>query len=448
VCLSHSWGGQQPLKTTTHSLQDFKRNIPWDSLPKLFKDAVAYTKRLGFRYLWIDSLCIIQDDHNDWMEQSALMADIYRHGAITLAAAVSTGPHDTLFRRLDPSHRYQGIGSEHPDVHRRTPLAHDPDDCPLLSRGWVLQERLLSARVLYFGKQELFWGCMETIDCECGGAKETGDGHLRIKSMFQPHTLHTLESTKLAAIWRNWIILLYSQLKLTVETDLLPALSGIAKAVARALRAKQLPAYYIAGMWECWFIEDCLWYVVQPSSARRPQSWRTPSFSWGSIKSDGEAHIRFMHDRLLESEILPMATLVEYQGVRQGADEMGPLHSAFAVLSGPLYHGTLRQGDLGYMGHYYNIELSEPFGLVIFSHPDYDVSFPGPHHIAEDSPVSCLHLVSAYGDLYTHEFFLALREVQANQSEEVMYERIGLLEIANYSPSLGFDRVGELVRII
>ncbi|KAF2647367.1 HET-domain-containing protein, partial [Lophiostoma macrostomum CBS 122681] len=270
VCLSHSWGGQQPLKTTMRSLRDFQNKITWSSLPRLFQDAVTCTRKIGFRYLWIDSLCIIQDDPTDWMEQSACMVDIYRNGALTLAAACSTGAHDSLFRRLSRKHQLRQL---------------DSGGYPLV-RAWVLQERLLSARVLYFGDQELFWGCTECTDCECRGItnRRSPTQHLQIKAKFHPSTLHMLGATGIAEIWRTSIMPTYSQMKLTVETDFLPALSGIAKAIAHALRKKKLTAGYIAGMWECWFIEDCLWYVDNPGLAQRPHTWRAPSFSWGSIK--------------------------------------------------------------------------------------------------------------------------------------------------------------------
>jgi hypothetical protein len=66
VCLSHCWGNAQLVKTLTNNIEGMKRGIALASLPKTFQDAVLMTRRLGIRYLWIDSLCIIQDDGDDW----------------------------------------------------------------------------------------------------------------------------------------------------------------------------------------------------------------------------------------------------------------------------------------------------------------------------------------------------------------------------------------------
>jgi hypothetical protein len=71
VCLSHCWGGYQPLRTTQETLQSHLKAIPWAGFPKTYQDAIVFTRFLGVKYLWIDSLCIIQDDLDDWARESA-----------------------------------------------------------------------------------------------------------------------------------------------------------------------------------------------------------------------------------------------------------------------------------------------------------------------------------------------------------------------------------------
>jgi hypothetical protein len=92
ACLSHCWGEKQPLKTTRDpdTLSQHQIAIPWDTLPKTFQDAIFVTRALGIQYLWIDSLCIIQDDSVDWQFQSAQMADIYRNSILTIAGSASS----------------------------------------------------------------------------------------------------------------------------------------------------------------------------------------------------------------------------------------------------------------------------------------------------------------------------------------------------------------------
>ncbi|KAK0630447.1 hypothetical protein B0T17DRAFT_528450 [Bombardia bombarda] len=72
ACLSHCWGDvRPPCRTTTETLERNLNAIPWEILPATFSDAIDYTRRLGLDYIWIDSICIIQDSDHDWSEQSA-----------------------------------------------------------------------------------------------------------------------------------------------------------------------------------------------------------------------------------------------------------------------------------------------------------------------------------------------------------------------------------------
>lgn len=103
ACLSHCWGEHQPLKTLAENFQTFKHEgISWDSFPKTFQEAITFSRSLNIRYLWIDSLCIIQDNNDDWNLQAANMASIYQHSLITLAATGSATCHEGLFNHPEP----------------------------------------------------------------------------------------------------------------------------------------------------------------------------------------------------------------------------------------------------------------------------------------------------------------------------------------------------------
>ena len=91
ACLSHCWGATRPAcRTTMANLDENRRAILWEALPATFRDAIDFTRRLGIRYIWIDSICIIQDSAQDWSEQSAQMAPIYGNAFVTLCATAST----------------------------------------------------------------------------------------------------------------------------------------------------------------------------------------------------------------------------------------------------------------------------------------------------------------------------------------------------------------------
>jgi hypothetical protein len=140
--------------------------------------------KLGFRYIWIDSLCIIQDDAEDWEVQSALMSEIYQNAVLTLAATSSTGDNEGCSPRN--VHHASALEITLPDdvgacrIAVRRPLEHfDVQTAdglithfPLLTRGWAFQERLLSPRVLHICESELVWECREATSCECGGLSQ------------------------------------------------------------------------------------------------------------------------------------------------------------------------------------------------------------------------------------------------------------------------------------
>jgi hypothetical protein len=140
--------------------------------------------KLGFRYIWIDSLCIIQDDADDWEEQSALMSEIYQNAVLTIAATSSNGDNEGCCTRS--VQRTSDIEVTLPDdigtchIAVRKPLHHFDtqtadgllDHFPLLTRGWAFQERLLSPRVLHICESELVWECREASKCECGSLSQ------------------------------------------------------------------------------------------------------------------------------------------------------------------------------------------------------------------------------------------------------------------------------------
>lgn len=282
VCLSHRWGDSQPLSTTSATLEARKQSIPWEIVPKTFQDAVDMTRKLGIRYLWIDSLCIIQDDADDWNEQSSRMCDIYQNGFLTIAATRALGCEDSLLPSFQ--HNVDGFdehGSRHQIAVRLkdTHLYTERFSGSLLNRGWVFQERLLSRRMLHFGHDELFWECMECMTCECPtGLFCPG---LDIKSI---RTRIPEGGTKedRRTSWQT-IVQGYTSLSLTKISDRRVAILGLAAEMAPHRKGR-----YLAGLWEDTLISDLAWERLGGESwignARPPQTLtRTPTWSWASI---------------------------------------------------------------------------------------------------------------------------------------------------------------------
>ena len=200
--LSHCWGSkvQPTMAALTHgSLADFIAGVNTTSLPQTFQDAVWLTRRLGIRYLWVDSLCIMQDDHDDWTRESAKMCDVYRNASLTIAASRAAGSSEGfLGERKEREYARVPFCIENPspsplsrkdsdDVSQTTTvsgealvfalpprLVYDPNYCvyledePLMKRAWALQERYLSRRTLHFCHDQIYFECEHSFISEDG----------------------------------------------------------------------------------------------------------------------------------------------------------------------------------------------------------------------------------------------------------------------------------------
>lgn len=214
MCLSYCWGGSLPIRTTRETTKTFCERIVWRHLPRTFQDAVSVARFLGISFIWIDSLCIIQDDEQDWESEAAQMANIYGRSTITIAATQSSGPNAGLFHILPPdcldrpvSHAVLPL--ETPPLHYRSVISHgELQNCmddyftgrqsstfPLLRRAWAFQEHLLSPRIVHFTTRELVWECSHAMSCCCTPPNTIGpglqkqvssprQGHLRLTGRF------------------------------------------------------------------------------------------------------------------------------------------------------------------------------------------------------------------------------------------------------------------------
>lgn len=204
IALSYCWGGYYPpCMTTPSNLKGQMERIRWADLPATFQDAVHLTRNLGIRYLWIDSMCIIQNEPGQisplaedyWLKESMTMFSVYKNSYATLAAlsgcdsraglrtvsnkseamavaylqfdqvidGTSTGVTSTTFPLyIQPSHPLDD------KVYGDAILQSHRDRYPLLARAWCFQERMVSPRVLFFTESEVIYQCFEDAKCECG----------------------------------------------------------------------------------------------------------------------------------------------------------------------------------------------------------------------------------------------------------------------------------------
>lgn len=172
VALSHCWGNTRHIVTEMNNIECHKKGIPLQQLPKTLQDAIFFTKGIGLRYLWIDSLCIIQDDINDWKNEAAKMSDVYRNAYCTIAAAGSNDDQEGVFikrseqdvcvLRYNAANTYIAATYASDDVAAMVELHKSP----LSKRAWTLQERLLSQRTIHFTTSRVIWECQSKLETE------------------------------------------------------------------------------------------------------------------------------------------------------------------------------------------------------------------------------------------------------------------------------------------
>lgn len=336
ACLSYCWGKSKFTVTTRENFRKhLERGIELKNLPQTFQDAVEFARGLKVRYLWIDALCIIQneDDHEDWKRECGNMAGIYRNSCVTIAAAWAASANNGCFT-TPPG---VAIG---PVMMRKVshfPFMADQErstDFPILTRAWTFQERLLAPRVIYFGRQEIMWDCVTKRRCECRGERKGPKENAEINIHNQR------DIVCVGRLWRQ-VVKQYSPLQLTCPDDKLPALSGL----AQAMRFKSQEGY-LAGLWKETLLFDMCWTVVSPKTKEPHQArWRAPSWSWASI--DGP--IKY-HSELLEPAYRypwkEHALVLEAKCTPAGPSLTGQVKDGFVTLDAVLLPVRLKAGEL------------------------------------------------------------------------------------------------------
>jgi hypothetical protein len=162
ACLTHCWGGSEiiPKTTVANKAIHIERGLSVGSLPETFRETVHVCHRIGIDFVWIDSLCIVQDGDWDWRSQAARMADIYAESTLTIAAAKASDPTGGLFSDIDKVHRGAHLpGFTNVYVRKMTPenIFLHKRFSTLERRGWTYRELVLSPRIIRFEANQVSW---------------------------------------------------------------------------------------------------------------------------------------------------------------------------------------------------------------------------------------------------------------------------------------------------
>ena len=294
AALSYCWGAAQQLITTKQTLAERKSGIRVSDLPRTLSDAVVVARLLQIPYLWVDALCICQDDEFDWATESAHMARTYSNAAFTIAADTS-GDTSQGFLKRPAQRRHVIFNYARTDAKQTRVTAYDVsigksvftkehlrfDAEPLTKRAWAMQERYLSNRLLHFAAEQVYFECNEETISEDGfhlqGRPITHSWGARL------HEFTSFQIPEKIAALVGWKLLVQdcTARELTRTTDKLPALSGLAKIIEGQMRSK-----YVAGLWESALVDCLAWKKVErgdvagSSTTRQPLGG--PSWSWAT----------------------------------------------------------------------------------------------------------------------------------------------------------------------
>lgn len=284
AALSYVWGGDQRLKTTLGSIANMKAGFGVELLPQTLQDAVTVCRSLSLEYLWVDALCIIQDDPNDLVRELASMPLIYTEAWVTISASTATNVSEGFLQQRCYSHTgtpislpylaEDGLGTG------EVVFVMDPCNVPIMrdepinERAWTYQERRLSPRILDFKYNKVVLYCYTDKRCQGDGSSLSWSQ----SEMDQEYRLYRPCPSGHSLLGWHGIVDEYATRMLRFPSDKLLALSALAD-----LHGRRTGHTYLAGLWKESLIEDLCWCNGSKKLLPRPTEYRAPSWSWSAI---------------------------------------------------------------------------------------------------------------------------------------------------------------------
>ncbi|KAL7897971.1 heterokaryon incompatibility domain-containing protein [Trichoderma sp. TUCIM 5745] len=325
AALSYCWGprthADQQLMTTDSNILEHLIDIPMKDMPALLKDAIYATRELGIPFIWIDCLCIIQKNLQDWEKEASSMHKVYGSAYITLCPTLSKSCTNGFLFRDAPSIvlPYRSSKGKPAGMYKVRytrswiwkmyfvvpghPFPQDLISGSWVRRGWTFQEAALSSRMVLFGASATHFHCRTSRVTE-GEDRET---LVRLDDLdLFPLLPSTLAGDKLCEAWKH-IVASYSQRSFTKRTDAIAALAGL----AHRFHSFQETDEYCSGMWLNQLHEQLLWRCAMHESSTWTQFMKlldpelpkqvtlyAPSWSWihrinvdyQYIKNSGHRH--------------------------------------------------------------------------------------------------------------------------------------------------------------
>lgn len=335
VALSYVWGGIQSYRTlrsnvSAHLIHGGLEKV-FHKLPKVIRDTIDLVRRLGFQYLWVDSLCIIQDSAKSWQLNAYNMDLIYGNAVFTVCAADGSNA-STGLEAMDETMRVQ---------RRDQYIYHCTEDVRLMvtrppemyiksskwnTRAWTFQERLLSQRCLIFTGSRVYFQCRSTEMSEDIYADREGAGWSldHVDALLQ-----TFRQLPLRSFWAYMMLLkFYTARELTKDKDIVAAFSGVSNVMRETMHAP-----FIFGLPTSHFDLALLWSYPLPVKRRQGADNESqmdaiefPSWSWSGWVGPPVEYRRDMLQGCLDNvnEWLKARTWIRWY-IRDGNGDIRPL---------------------------------------------------------------------------------------------------------------------------
>lgn len=370
AALSYCWGSEQPLKLTSDCLERYIQCLPINELPQTLLDAILTTRKIGLKYVWIDSLCIIQNDPKDKKSEISNMREIFKLASVTIVAANAANAHDGFLGLretpppialklplLCPNDKLGTIMLTSDDAVSQSTYADDYISCnPIEYRAWTLEEKLLSQRLILYCSTNLRWLCKTKAAFDGGGL------------CFSRGPWTGLWDGRDPAEGQSWQMIIedYSSRALTHPRDKLLAISGMAQEFV-----SDKTDQYLAGLWRSTLLRDLLWYPSHAPAKELSSKYRAPSWSWASLDvsvtwDTSSEHLEFENIKILSCHVGLASTEHPFGEVTEGELLVrGPLASFGRKTA--LVHGPVSENmhfDLEIAGH----GDTEVYGLLFGKH--------------------------------------------------------------------------------
>ncbi|EPS40036.1 hypothetical protein H072_6164 [Dactylellina haptotyla CBS 200.50] len=326
--LSYCWGKQRNTDMMTFgpnskgkrgqpdpkpNLEAHKTRIPFSSMPKTLQDAVIISRQQGVKYLWIDALCIIQGDDEEWETEHPKMADIYANAKLVIAADNADGlEKGFLNRNITTASSEESVFQRNiPQAQEQQNLEHSgtlsvSSTCPsplswnepLNKRAWSLSEVIFANRIVHFTSVMMVWECNEVRHCERGCSQNFQENDNDSFRLFRNPTIAKRHNR--AELYHKWetVIEHFTRRQINSHSDEKYKDSQKLVAISRAARrfsqiieeVVQCEDDYLAGIWKGNLIRSLLWSVekgFQQNLAvrwRRPETPRAPTWSWAAVE--------------------------------------------------------------------------------------------------------------------------------------------------------------------